>query len=670
MVKGAARSLLLLLISSTICLAAQSAPGRQGSGRAGLAHVFLVTLDTLRADHVECYGYKGVKTPALNRLARDGIRFEQAFTPSPITNTSHASILTGLLPSSHGVADFAIPLPSAARTIAELLHERGYHTAAFVSAVILDSKSLAPGFERGFDYYFNFPANLPKKSSRYGRVERRAETTIAAAEGWLSRRRNGPQFAWVHLYDPHDPYDPPAPYAQEYRARPYDGEIAYVDNQLLKFLNFLQQHGWYENSLIIAVGDHGEGLGEHGEDTHGIFLYDSTLRVPLIVKLPKRRSAGMSVSTQVRTIDISPTVLDVLGVRSTANFDGESLLPLIAKQSLPERVALGETDYPFRFGWAPLKSARASGFKYIEAPRPELYNLGSDARETKNIYEPWDAQVQKLRGVVAELRAKTAHKGSPNPAAPDPKTIEELKALGYLGNNPGATTALGPSTLPDPKDKIELHNLLHAAMLADEDGDTARAQASLKSALAKDPDSPVALLQLGQLELGKENYRDAAVHLTRARILRPEDSSAALSLGKAFYGLGDLSGALEALEASLKLAAGQFEARFLLGRIYAARKNWDTAQDQLEAALLLDPTKPEAHIELARVLLAEKQAQAALEHLKQARALAPQDPDVFDFLSSAYAAMGNQQQAAVAAARARVLRSKKEGAARGASRQY
>src|SRR5262249_53647930 len=201
------------------------------------------------------------------------------------------------------------------RTLAEHLRQRGYQTAAFISAVILDSTSLAPGFNRGFEYYFKFPSNLPKKSSRYGRVERRAADTIAEAQRWILAHRQSakPTFVWIHLYDPHDPYDPPAPYAQQYRERPYDGEIAYADSQLLKFLDFLQQQRRYQGSLIVAVGDHGEGLGEHGENTHGIFLYDSTLHVPLIVKLPERRSAGAPVAAPVSAL---ATLFHLLAVSS------------------------------------------------------------------------------------------------------------------------------------------------------------------------------------------------------------------------------------------------------------------------------------------------------------------------------------------------------------------
>jgi len=352
--------------------------------------VFLVTIDTLRADHVQCYGYSGIQTPAIDGLAKDGIRFTQAFTPSPITNTSHTTILTGLLPSSHGVTDFAVPLASTHPTWAELLKRKGYRTAAFIGAVILDSKSLAPGLDRGFDFYDNFPEKSQTKS-RWGRVERRGADVVQHAQTWLTAHPAGPRFVWVHLFDPHDPYEAPAPYSDTYKSRPYDGEVAYADSVLANFLGYLKKRGWYDSSVVIVVGDHGEGLGEHKEDTHGIFLYDSTTHVPLVVKLPGRSAAGKVIDAQVRTTDILPTVLDLLRVTPPEQLDGQSLKPYFTGTEKKERTAIGETDYPLRFGWAPLRSVRAEGFKFIEAPRPELYDLSADPGELNNGYQPSDA---------------------------------------------------------------------------------------------------------------------------------------------------------------------------------------------------------------------------------------------------------------------------------------
>src|SRR6267378_6838129 len=395
--------------------------------------VFLITIDTLRADHVHCYGYYRIRTPALDLLAKQGVRFTQAFTPSPITNSSHTSIMTGLLPSSHGVSDFGVPLAAIYPTLAELLTKRGYRTAAFIGSVILDSKNLAPGLDRGFEFYDNFPERTTTKS-RWGRLERRGMEVEQRAESWLNAHPTAAHFVWVHFYDPHDPYEPPPPYSEVYKDRLYDGEIAYADSALGRFLTYLKTQGWYEGATIVVVGDHGEGLGEHREDTHGIFLYDSTTHVPLLVKLPEEREAGKVVEAQVRTTDIMPTILNLLSIPAPASLDGESLGPLLAGTGAAPRTVFGETDYPLRFGWAPLRSVRKEGFKFVEAPKPELYNLEADPGELENQYEPWDGAVGKLRKLLAELSAKSPARAKASPATVSAGTIDELHALGYLGS--------------------------------------------------------------------------------------------------------------------------------------------------------------------------------------------------------------------------------------------
>ncbi len=286
--------------------------------------VYLITIDTLRADHVHCYGDDRIQTPALDSIAQDGIRFTEAFTPSPITNTSHTSILTGLLPSVHGVTDFGIPLAKTIPTWAELLKQNGYQTAAFIGAVILDSRTLAPGLDRGFDYYDNFPSDFDE-SKHWGRVERRGEDVVHRAEAWMDGHPAKPRFVWVHLYDPHDPYEPPPPFAQIYKDRLYDGEIAYADSALGHLLTYLKRQNRYNDALIVVVGDHGEGLGEHGEQTHGIFLYDATTHVPLLMKLPMNEKPPAVVEAQVQTTDILPTVLDLLDIAAPAALAKRSL---------------------------------------------------------------------------------------------------------------------------------------------------------------------------------------------------------------------------------------------------------------------------------------------------------------------------------------------------------
>ncbi|MBZ5615810.1 MAG: sulfatase-like hydrolase/transferase [Acidobacteriia bacterium] len=590
--------------------------------------VYLITIDTLRADHVGCYGYKQVETPALDALAADGVRFTEAFTHSPITNTSHITIMTGLLPSVHGVTDFGVPLSPQHVTAAELLKKRGYQTAAFIGAVILDSNTLAPGLDRGFDFYDNFPAKTDSKE-RWGRVERRGMEVVDHAEAWFEKHRTGPHFVWVHLYDPHDPYEPPPPFSERYKDHLYDGEIAYADSALARWIAFLKKAGAYNNAIVVVTGDHGEGLGEHGEETHGLFLYDSTLHVPLVLKMPLKTAAGAHhgtvIDAQVRTTDILPTILSATGVAAPAELSGESLAPLIskkddkkdgAKDSL-NRVLFGETDYPLRWGWAPLRALRDGGTKWIEAPRPELYDLQADPKELKNLYAPDNSKVQAMQAEMAKWKAKL-----PPPA--NPAKVE---------------------TLPDPKDKVEVQNLLHNAMLADDDNRPSDARQFLEKALQIDPASPTAFRQLGELELAAGDFAKAAVHLKRAGELRPDDSTAAFELGQAMEKSGNWPGARDALESSLKLAPSQVSARLMLGRVYLQLKDAKNAEDQFEAALLVDSSSSEGRLGLAEAQIQQSDFAGALPDLEAYTKTDPRSVVALRLLAHAYRGLGREQDA-------------------------
>jgi choline-sulfatase len=605
--------------------------------------VFLITIDTLRADHVHCYGYDRIRTPALDLLAKQGIRFTEAFTPSPITNSSHTSIMTGLYP-----------------TLAELLAKGGYRTAAFIGAVILDSKNLAPGLDRGFEFYDNFP-ELKATKSRWGRLERRGMEVEQHAESWLNAHTVGAHFVWVHFYDPHDPYEPPPPYSEVYKDRLYDGEIAYADSALGHFLAYLKKQGWYEGAMIVVVGDHGEGLGEHHEDTHGIFLYDSTTHVPLIVKLPKEREAGKTVDAQVRTTDIMPTILNLVGIAAPASLDGESLEPFLNGIEATPRTVFGETNYPLRFGWAPLRSVRMEGFKFVEAPKPELYDLHADPGESLNHYEPWDGTVQRLRRTLAELSAKSPTTGKTSPAAVSASTIDELHALGYLGSADArsATDVPEPSLLPDPKDKIEEQNLLHTAMVASEDGEPDKARVALEKVLQLDESSAIALAQLGRLEMASGNYAKAAGDLRRALAARPNDATNAFEYSRALELNGDLPGARDALETSLRANPHQFAARIALGRVCLHLNDLDAAEDHFETAVLLEPGSSEAQIDLAKALLQQKKFADAVELLEPVAESSSSDPEMFELLAQAYTGLGRRHDAQRAELRARALQKSK-----------
>jgi arylsulfatase A-like enzyme/Tfp pilus assembly protein PilF len=596
--------------------------------------VYLITIDTLRADHLGCYGYKQIDTPALDALAADGVRFTKAFTHSPITNTSHITILTGLLPSVHGVTDFGIPLSPQHVTAAELLKKQGYQTAAFIGAVILDSDTLAPGLNRGFDFYDNFPAKTETKE-RWGRVERRGMEVVEHAEAWFDKHRTGPHFVWVHMYDPHDPYEPPPPFSEKYKDHLYDGEIAYADSAVARWIAFLKKAGVYDNSIIVVTGDHGEGLGEHGEETHGLFLYDSTLHVPLIVKTARAEHHGTVIDTEVRTTDILPTILSATGVALPTELNGESLFPLIEQDNRAQppanRALFAETDYPLRWGWASLRALRIAETKLIEAPRPEFYDLHTDPKELKNLYAPDSVKVQGIRADMAKWKAKLPPQSA--------------------SSKPG-------EALPDPKDKIEVQNLLHSAMLAGDDNRSKDARQFLEKALQLDPNSPTALRQLGELELAAGDYTKAFLHLKRASEIRSDDSTAAFEAGEAAEKSGDWPGARDALELSLKLAPGQISARLLLGRVYLQLKDAKNAEDQFEAALLVDSNNSDGRLGLAESQIQQSNFAGALPDLEAFTKSDPQNDAALRLLAQAYRGLGRPQDAMRAEDQATALKKK------------
>jgi arylsulfatase A-like enzyme/Tfp pilus assembly protein PilF len=619
-----------LFLLNCVVLAAQprrSLERRESQSRSAVPNIFLITIDTLRADHLRCYGYERIQSAAIDQLAKDGVMFSQAFTPVPLTNSAHASILTGLRPSMHGVLDFGIPLDRSHRTIASILKERGFSTAAFIGAVILDSKRLAPGFDAGFDHYANFETPNARRGTH--KIERRASEVIGLAKSWLQSQPLKRHFVWIHLYDPHDPYDPPLPYSRIYQGSEYDGEIAYVNEELGRFFSFLKARSEYDDSLIILTADHGEGLGEHGEETHGIFLYDSTLHVPLIVKLPHNKQSGRVIDAQVSTLDIFPTILEAVPAQSSQG-EGISLLSLLKDGNPVPRAIISRTDYPSHFGWSPLVAVREKGWKYIEGPRPEFYDLASDPNETQDIYTPWNDDVKRLRSLL-EAERGPSRRATSAAAAPE-STIEELRALGYLGSDAGSTTAPLPGLLPDPKDKIQIFNLIHLGVLQEQAGDLAKAQHFFEQAAATDPSSGLAFAELGKVEFRARDYRRAVEHLSRARSLLPAQTGITFDLANAFEALGETAAAIELLNAELEANPTDYGARLALCSDYLLEGQIEAAQDQCQAAILLNKDRAEAHLRMARVMLGQgNKALARSEVLTVLRA-DPKNPEARQLL--------------------------------------
>ena len=430
------------------------------SGAADL-NLLIITLDTTRADRLGPYGSTSVRTPNLDRLAREGVVFENTWSVAPLTLPAHASLFTGLLPAAHGVRENGgFTLAASQVTLAERLQREGFATAGFAASVVLDESS---GMDQGFEAYvggFRSRGGMPRGP---GRLRRPADVVVGQTISWWLARRPARFFAWVHLYDAHAPYQPPEPFRSEYEGRPYDGAIAFVDQQIGVLLDFLDREGVLGRTLVAVVGDHGESLGEHGEQQHGLFLYESVLRVPLIIRAPRPGMAGRRVSTLTRITDVMPTLQELLDVAPDRPVDGVSLVSLMTGRSRGgDLEAYAENTYPrSRFGWGELRAFRSGRYKVIATTRPELYDLERDPHEHHNLFDDRPGLASAMLTRLAALGAG-ASTSTPSPVAArgDSDRLERLASLGYIdGHRPTLAEGM-PSVAPDPKDKVHEYNRL------------------------------------------------------------------------------------------------------------------------------------------------------------------------------------------------------------------
>ena len=646
-------------------------------------NVILITLDTTRADRMGFLGSKRGLTPNLDALARQSVVFTHAYSQVPLTTASHATILTGTYPQFHQVNDFGVPLAADLPYAPYIFRGDGYHTAAFVGSLVLDPETRsAPGFERGFDTYdAGFHRRRPDES-RYEAIERRGGEVIGRALDWLTTHRDGPFFIWVHLYDAHDPYDPPEPFKTKYSSAPYDGEIAYVDAAVGKFLSWLRLRGFYDNSLIAVMADHGEALGEHGETTHGIFLYDETIHVPLLFKLPGERSGGFRVDDRVGLVDVLPTILQATGIQVPKEVQGESLLALIkpaaaklgsvstrhagAEAAKPapspashDRPAYAESDYPHRtFGWSSLRSMRTGKYLFIEAPRKELYDQLADPKEKNNLSATSAAVVDTLASQIDAFREKTsATKDAPTVSA-DPGLQERLNALGYVATDSTSSAMPGiKDTGADPKDKVEVVNLLHHAEMAKEDMRFQEAVPLLEQVIALEPGLPITYLQLGTALTSLKQYQKAVPVLRKAVEMRPDLTVPRYQLGSALFETGDFTGAALEFETTVARSPGWPEAHLSLATAYARLDRLKDAIPEYEKVIELRPKHYSAHLLLGRAQALSGDPAAALPNLLKAADLQPKSPEPHRFLADAYVQLGRQADADRERAVAQRLRS-------------
>lgn len=608
--------------------------------------VLLISVDTLRADRVGAYGYRAASTPAMDALAARGLRFEQAATVTPLTLPAHTSLLTGTFPGFHGVRDNAsFYVGDELTTLAEVLRGRGYRTGGFIGAYVLDRRW---GIAQGFDHYFDdFDLSRFEMAAGLDAAQRPGSEVVDHALAWLTSIRDQPFFAWVHLYDPHSPYVPPEPYRSRFPATmqgAYDGEVASADAQIGRLIDYLRTSGDFDKTIVVVVGDHGESLGEHGEQQHGFFVYEAAMHIPLIVAGPA--VPVRSVADQVRIVDVMPTVLDLVGASIPAAVQGTSLLPLGRGGKL-DLLAFGETWYPrYHYGWSELTAVRDGRYKFIAAPRRELYDTQRDPGETEDLSAANPRTADALERALREMAARTsASAPAQAPRSVDPEAEERLRALGYVAATV-SRSALADKPRGDPKDKIGLYNLLKLAGQDSVDRRLDDGIAKVRQVLAADPAVIEAYTMLGNMHVKAGRHADAIEAYKRALAIDAEHEGAAWSLALAYRDSGKIDEARAGFERVYQLNPRSARALYQLANLSAGRGDFATAAATLEKGLKLDGDHAAFLVKLGEARLELKQLDAAQAALVEAIKTKPSQSMAHYDLGLVYEARGDWRAAA------------------------
>lgn len=631
---GRAAALVMALALGGCGRGAATPPPTPPAAPLARANVLLVTIDTLRADRVGAYGHGGGLTPTLDRLAREGVRAASVHAHVPLTLPSHTALMTGRYPFTNGVRDNgSFRFDGAHPTLAGALKGAGYRTGAFVSAFVLDARF---GLTAGFDRYDSALASRGAGGA-LSMVERPAEATLAAAASWITGGdAAAPWFAWVHLYDPHEPYAPPAAFRS--RARdPYEAEIAYADASLGATLDALATTGRLAHTLVVVAADHGEALGAHGERTHGLFAYEPTLRVPLVLWAPGVLPAQV-LEGPARLVDLLPTVLDLTGVAVPPS-DGRSLWPAIR-----DRRRLDEVDVYFEAlnanltrHWAPLTGLLAGSLKFVDLPVRELYDLAADAGEEANAYESRRAEGDAIARRLFALRAT----GKPAaPAAVDAETERRLRSLGYV-TQPVSGADRAYTAADDPKTLVPLHAMLEDALAAVNAGRRAEAERLLQRLITERPDFAVASDRLAQLYHDTGRLPRAIALLESAAGRGVADAATLAALGGYLQEAGQVARAIEVLEAAQRLNASEMEVYEKLGVAYTRAGRFDDAQRMFTHVLSASPESPATLNNQGSLYLAQRRWDDAIGSLRRALAVDPGMANAHNGLGVAYAQKGD-----------------------------
>ncbi len=612
-----AGSLASSLLLGSGCASPESSSQAHRTAAKKPRHLLLVTIDTLRADHLGCYGYRPAQTPNLDSIAARGLRFTQATTVMPLTLPAHSSLLTGTYPAFHGVRDNGgFYLGEEQLTLAEILKAEGYRTGGFVGAFVLDSRwGIAQGFDRFFD---DFDLTEFDGAPGMDAIQRPGALVVDQALEWLAEDVAEPFFAWVHLYDPHTPYEAPEPFRSRFpqtRTGAYDAEIAAADSQVGRLLESLEQSGRLQETLVVVMADHGEMLGEHEELTHGFFIYDGAVRIPWLMAGPGL--PPLSLDSQVRIIDAMPTMLAQLEIEAPKAMQGVDLTPLIHGEGR-RLVALSESWFPrYHYGWSELQSIQDGRYKFIRAPQRELYDLAADPMEANNLALQDSPRADAMEAALERLLSEVSAATERAPKAIDPETEEKLRALGYLGSS---TKNLRPQEGPrgDPKQKIGLYNLMKQATAAASMEYVETAIAKMQSVLAQDSEIVEAYVLLGNFHRGESRFEDAVEEYRQALERNPEHREALYSLALAYKELGDYGAARLGLEQAAALDPRNGKVLWQTADLEMRQGHFQAAEAPLLQALRLDLDKPRFLLKLGECYLELGREKDALRRLDEA----------------------------------------------------
>ena len=643
-----------LLFVVALTASSLAAAPKATSPSSKLPNIILITLDTTRADRMGFLGSPRGLTPNLDALAKQSAVFTRAYAQAPLTPPSHATILTGTYPQFHQVNGMQTPLAADLPYAPEILRAHGYRTAAIIGSIVLEAKApYAPGFDRGFQTYDADFRNGYPGEDRYRTTVRRGDVVVEHAIAWLDKHPQAPFFLWVHLYDAHDPYDPPEPYKTKYASEPYDGGIAYEDAAVGRLLRHLKLRGLYDGAIVAVMADHGESLGAHGEDAHGIFLYDETIHVPLLIK-PHRAKVEKRIENRVELVDVLPTLLQEVGIEIPKEVQGKSMLPLmghgategnLAVAAWQERSAYAQSEYSRdEYGWSAEQALRTGKYLYIQAPRRELYDQAADPNAQHSLASSSAAVADTLASQLEAFLQKTSNRREAPKVALDLAAQEALGALGYMAS--AGDVAKGSSTdeRADPKDKIQIANTVHRAQLLQEQMRYDDAIAMLEQAIAQEPGLRLYPM-LGHWLMLKQDYANAVPVLRKALEFMPDSEVTRFQLARGLMGIKDYNAAIPELQKLVAKWPSFVKAHAFLGMAYARTNRLTEAIQESKIVLGYTPEDYESYMLLGYALPRTGDPIGGVAALKKAASLHPEISLPHVWLAGLYDQLGQKANA-------------------------